>query len=91
MFVVTVIYEIKPQNREGFREAILKNAASSLRHEPGCRQFDVSFSEDGLKCFLYEKYADSESFAAHRASPHFNEYAAAIKDWFVDKTIQTYH
>ncbi len=91
MFIVTVIYEIKPQNRDGFRDAILKNAASSFHDEPGCHQFDVSFSEDGLKCFLYEKYTDSESFGAHRATPHFNEFANATKDWFANKTLETFH
>ena len=90
MFTVTVLYELKPAHVEAFKSAILKNATSSLRDEPGCHQFDVSFSDDGLRCFLYEVYNDSEAFAAHRGSPHFNEYDRTIKDWFVNKRVETF-
>jgi len=90
MFIVTVNYAIKPESRELFRAAILKNAAASLREEPGCRQFDVSFSEDGLKCFLYEKYDDEAAFAAHRATPHFSAFAAATQEATEGKSLATF-
>jgi (4S)-4-hydroxy-5-phosphonooxypentane-2,3-dione isomerase len=90
MFTVAVLYELKPAHAETFKTAVLKNAASSLRDEPGCQQFDVSFSDDGLGCFLYEVYTDREAFAAHRTSPHFNEYDGAVKDCFVSKRIETF-
>jgi (4S)-4-hydroxy-5-phosphonooxypentane-2,3-dione isomerase len=90
MFVVTVNYEIKSEHRAGFRAAILKNARMSLRDEPGCHQFDVCFSEDEARCFLYEVYDDSQAFAAHRATPHFNEYDQTVKDWVAGKTVETW-
>src|SRR5262245_23200832 len=79
ILIVTVLYELKPAHAESFKLAILKNSASSLRDEPGCHQFDVSLSDDGLRCFLYEVYDDNDAFAAHRASPHFEQYDRTVK------------
>jgi quinol monooxygenase YgiN len=50
----------------------------------------VSFSEDGARCFLYEVYADSDAFAVHRTTPHFQEYFAKIGDWVVSKRVETF-
>lgn len=90
MFVVAVSYEIKPEYRESFKAAILKNAAASLRDEPGCHQFDVSVSDEGVKWFFYEVYDDSAAFAAHRASSHFKEYDQTVRDWVISKKVETY-
>lgn len=90
MFVVTVNYQINPDHVEEFRAAILKNAAASRRDEPGCGQFDVCFSDDGQKCFLYEVYRNSDAFANHRSSAHFKEYDSTVKDWVVSKRVETF-
>ena len=90
MFVVAVRYEINKEYAELFRAAILKNAAASQRDEPGCRQFDVSFADDGATCFLYEVYIDSDAFTKHRATQHFVAYNETVKDWFVSKRIELY-
>ena len=90
MFVVAVKYDIKKEHCEAFRAAILTNAAASQRDEPGCRQFDVCFADDGATCFLYEVYVDSEAFTSHRATPHFLAYNETIKDWVVSKRIELY-
>jgi (4S)-4-hydroxy-5-phosphonooxypentane-2,3-dione isomerase len=90
MFVVTVTYEIKPEHCQDFRTAILKNSAASLSDEPGCDQFDVSFSDDGRRCFLYEVYTDGAAFEAHRGMPHFKEYDVAVRDWVLSKKVETY-
>ena len=90
MFVVAVLYQIKAEAKETFRAAILKNAAASLRDEPGCHRFDVAFSPDGLTCFLYELYTDEAAFGAHRATPHFAEFSAAAPALTTDKRIETF-
>ncbi|MCX6617153.1 MAG: putative quinol monooxygenase [Acidobacteria bacterium] len=73
MHVVAVLFEIRPEGRQAFRAAMLKNAAAS-RRERGCRRFDVCYSEDGLNCFLYEQYVDRAAFDEHLNSPHFAEF-----------------
>ncbi|MGH9338339.1 MAG: putative quinol monooxygenase [Acidobacteriota bacterium] len=89
MLVVTVLIEIDPGHFEAFREAVLKNAAGSL-YEPGCFQFDVSFSEDRKHCFLYEVYSDQAAFGDHQATPHFKEFASVSKPMVASKRLQTF-
>lgn len=89
MFVVTVQFEIVAEQAPAFRQAILKNAAQSLR-EPGCRRFDVCFSEDGQRCFLYELYTDRAAFDAHLATPHFLEFNRVSKGLVSQKKLDTY-
>jgi autoinducer 2-degrading protein len=49
---------IVPAEYEKFKNAILENAAASVK-EPGCRQFDVLFEDsDPHHVFLYEVYDD---------------------------------
>lgn len=38
-FVVTVSFSIKAEHRADFHKAMSKNAANSLKLEPGCRLF----------------------------------------------------
>jgi (4S)-4-hydroxy-5-phosphonooxypentane-2,3-dione isomerase len=90
MFVVAVLYEIKAESVAAFRAAILKNAAASLGDEQGCHRFDVSFAPDGLRCFLYELYADEAAFAAHRETAHFAEFNRAAQPMTVNKRIETF-
>ena len=41
MYVITVEFEIDPDRLEAFLPLMTDNAASLVRDEPGCRQFDV--------------------------------------------------
>jgi quinol monooxygenase YgiN len=90
MFVVTVRFELADGAFDAFRAAILKNAAGSVDGEPGCHRFDVSFSDDRRRCFLYELYADAEAFAAHQRTPHFLEFARASEPLVRAKVLETY-
>lgn len=78
MLAITVIFEIDASDYETFRPAIVKNAEAS-RHEPGCRQFDVCFSADRTKCFLYELYDDGAAFDYHLTTSHFHTFDAVAK------------
>ncbi len=89
MLVVTVRFEIGAGKLEAFRPAILKNAAASLG-EPGCRRFDVAFSEDGRRCFLYELYVDQAAFDFHHETPHFKEFSQVSAPLCTDKKVETF-
>jgi quinol monooxygenase YgiN len=55
--------------------ALLAPHIAATRAEPGCRCFLVNRSaDDGDRFVLYEQYADEAAFAAHRESPHFQQY-----------------
>ncbi len=89
MYAVAVLFEIVDGHAPDFRDAILRNAAAS-RSEPGCRQFDVCFSEDGLACFLYELYNDRAAFDAHLATAHFLEFRQTTEPWTLNFRLETY-
>jgi (4S)-4-hydroxy-5-phosphonooxypentane-2,3-dione isomerase len=89
MYVVIVFFDLSANAFEAFRAAIVRNAARS-RDEPGCRQFDVCFSEDRSRCFLYERYDDPAAFAAHRTTAHFQEFDRISKPLYSRKTVETF-
>jgi quinol monooxygenase YgiN len=76
MICVAVTYVFKPGLEE---EAIplFRKLTAATRAEPGCRTYQVHRSKsDPRRFFLYELYDDQAAVDAHRASPHFAEYAA---------------
>lgn len=78
--VVLVEFRLRPGAADAFWPIVMANARASVRDEPGCRRFDVMTPEnraDPDTIWLYEIYDDEAAFAAHLASPHFKEFAAA--------------
>ncbi|GFE51584.1 antibiotic biosynthesis monooxygenase [Roseobacter cerasinus] len=91
MFAVVVTLKIKPDHLERFMPLMQQNAATSLRDEPGCHQFDIA--TDNARpgdIFLYELYSDAAAFDAHLASDHFKAFDAATADSLLDKSVRTY-
>jgi (4S)-4-hydroxy-5-phosphonooxypentane-2,3-dione isomerase len=93
MYIVTVLFKIKPQNYSEFLVAMTSNAHTSLATELGCHQFDVceGGSTDHPEVFLYEVYASKEDFEAHLAAPHFIQFNALTMPWVASKTVAFYH
>ena len=90
MYVVTVLFEPKPEHAAAFRAAMLANAKVSRETEPGCRQFDVCVEADTGRTFLYEIYDDHAAFEAHLAAAHFRAFDDAIRDWIARKDVKIY-
>lgn len=90
MYVVTVLFEPKPEHAAAFRAAMLANAEVSRETEPGCRQFDVCVDADTGRTFLYELYDDRAAFEAHLAAAHFKAFDDAIRDWIARKDVRIY-
>jgi quinol monooxygenase YgiN len=62
------------------REAEVANLFSKLtqesRNEPGCQMYLVHrHRTDPRRFFIYEQYKDDAALEAHRAAPHFLQYA----------------
>lgn len=90
MYVVTVLFEPKPEHAAAFHAAMLANAKVSRETEPGCRQFDVCVEADTGRTFLYELYDDRAAFEAHLAAAHFKAFDDAIRDWIARKDVKIY-
>ena len=91
MFVVTVVFEIAPEQVGAFRDAVDAQAHASLT-ETGCHRFDVCEDADRPgRFFLYEVYDDAEAFDSHLVTPHFAHFDATVRDWVLEKTVETWH
>jgi autoinducer 2-degrading protein len=84
MAVRLVHIHVKPERVDDFLAVTRRNHEGSVR-EPGNIRFDVLRSTDEPTRFvLYEWYATDEAAAAHRDTAHYQEWAAAVADWFVE-------
>jgi quinol monooxygenase YgiN len=74
MICVAVTYVVLP-NREDEAVELFRKLTEATRREPGCRQYQVHRdAADSRRFFLYEQYDDEKALAAHRTSPHFEQY-----------------
>ncbi|MEU2726277.1 putative quinol monooxygenase [Streptomyces griseoviridis] len=72
-FAVIAHYRCAPDDEGAVRAALL-TAREGTRAEPANLAYEVHAVADEPGGFLlYERYADREGFAAHKASPHFEE------------------
>lgn len=91
MYVVTVVFQVKPEAVEDFRAAILRHAKNSLEKEEGCRRFDVCVDDSRPNTiFLYEVYKDEAAFDLHRASDHLKNFGEISAPMVASREIQTW-
>jgi autoinducer 2-degrading protein len=81
MLVNVVTVFVKPEHVAEFIAATRKNHEGS-RAEPGNHRFDVlQSSEDPARFLLYEVFADKAAVEAHRLTPHYQAWRAAVEPW----------
>ena len=91
MFAVLVTFAIKPGRMPDFLPLMRDNAQTSVREEPGCRQFDVLTTATATdEVVLYELYDDRAAFDVHLASDHFRAFDAATADMIADKDVRLF-
>ncbi|RLJ58853.1 quinol monooxygenase YgiN [Litoreibacter meonggei] len=92
MFALAVTFEIDPAQLDAFKVAMLENANTSLKDEPGCRQFDVCMdTARPTEVFLYEVYDDEAAFKAHTASAHYAAFQSAIDGMVTGKDVRFFN
>ncbi len=75
MICVAVTYVVKAGHEQQAME-LFRLLTAPTRKEPGCRMYLAHRStSDPRRFFLYEQYDDQAALDAHRASPHFAQYA----------------
>ena len=91
MFAVVVEFTLKHGSWDDFMPLMYENAATSLREEPGCHQFDVATNpEKPQEVFLYELYTDALAFETHKNMPHFMSFDALSAGYVADKKVMTF-
>lgn len=92
-YVITVEFEIAPQDLSAFLVLVEANAAQTVKMEAGCLRFDVCVPEGGNSSivFLYEVYVDRSHFLAHLQTHHFLEFEARTRNMVRRKDVVGYH
>ncbi|AXC13213.1 Antibiotic biosynthesis monooxygenase [Acidisarcina polymorpha] len=90
MVTFTVRMRFSHDDRDKVAE-ILRNLAHASRQEPGCVAY-VPHQVDGdaETILIYEQYRDQAAVDAHRATPHFQQYAVGgLYQLMKDRAIET--
>ena len=75
MVVLAVTWMAK-NGRESDVAAMFSKLTEASRNEPGCLMFQVHrHKTEPRRFFIYEQYKDDAALEAHRATPHFLQYA----------------
>ena len=81
MHTTIVHVHVKPEHISDFIEASRRNHEASVQ-EPGNRRFDVLQSTEQPGWFvLYEAYASAGEAAAHKQTPHYQQWRDDVADW----------
>jgi quinol monooxygenase YgiN len=75
MVVLAVTWMAKT-GRESEVAAVFEKLTVESRKEPGCDVYQVhKHKTEPRRFFIYERYKDDAALEAHRATPHFLQYA----------------
>ncbi|MBR6040063.1 MAG: antibiotic biosynthesis monooxygenase [Clostridia bacterium] len=88
MIVLNVTYKCRPELREEFLEAILREGIDEAsRKEPGNLKYDYYIPFDGGDdLLLVEKWRDEAALKAHAETPHYAK-LKELKPQYVTETI----
>jgi quinol monooxygenase YgiN len=88
VYINAVDLVIVPSEMPKFIEAIKENGANAVK-EPGCREFNITvLASSPNHVFLYEVYDNEAALEAHRQTPHFKKYQAAITGMIADRSVR---
>jgi quinol monooxygenase YgiN len=74
MIVLVARYYGKPGQGDAIEAALRQMAPLVAAHEPGCKLYQASRSQESPDNFLlYEHYSDEAAFLGHRETPHFQQ------------------
>jgi len=90
MISFTVRLRFNPEDHDEI-ERILRELTRLSRREPGCVSYIPHFVDgDSNTVLIYEQYLDEAAAEAHRATPHFAEYAiGGLYQKMLDRSVET--
>ena len=90
MHIMHVHIRIKPEHIDAFKAATIENATNSIK-EPGVARFDfLQQADDPTRFILTEVYHAPADVDSHRASAHYNAWAAKVADMFAEPRTRTF-
>ena len=86
MVVLAVTWMAKT-GRESEVAALFEKLTAESRKEPGCVTYQVhKHKTEARRYFIYEQYKDDAALEAHRATPHFLQFAKKELPKVADRT-----
>lgn len=87
MFIVTVIFNVKPEKVEEFLTALAEAAIQTRREQCNVR-YEISVDEENSeRIILSEAYVDRTAFEIHRSSPYLAQLSQKLPGLLVEKPI----
>ncbi len=85
--IVLAVTWVARTGREAEVAALLSKLTEESRKEPGCVMYQVHrHRTEPRRFFIYEQYKDDAAIEAHRAAPHFLQYARKDLPKMADRT-----
>jgi len=85
--IVLAVTWVARTGREAEVAALLSKLTEESRKEPGCVMYQVHrHRTEQRRFFIYEQYKDDAAIEAHRAAPHFMQYARKDLPKMADRT-----
>jgi len=85
--IVLAVTWVARTGREAEVAALLSKLTEESRKEPGCVMYQVHrHRTEPRRFFIYEQYKDDAAIEAHRAAPHFMQYARKDLPKMADRT-----
>ncbi len=79
-FVVIAEFSVTAAHAAEFLAVCAADGHGSVTTEPGCQQFDVLTDPAAPETvILFEVYDDAAAFEAHKRTPHYATFAAAVQ------------
>jgi quinol monooxygenase YgiN len=90
MISFTVRMRFSPEDHDDI-ERILRELTRFSRHEPGCVSYIPHFIDgDANTVLIYEQYRDEAAVEAHRATPHFAQFAiGGLYQKMLERSVET--
>lgn len=85
----TVRMRFRPEDREEIA-GYLRSLTSASRQEPGCVSYvPHTIEAEPDTVLIYEQYRDESAVEAHRATPHFQQWAiGGLYQRMLDRTVE---
>lgn len=84
MRVTCVHVQVKPENIQEFRDAILENRKGTIQ-EPGNIRFDVlQQADDPGRFMLYEVFESDEAVKLHKETAHYLKWRDVVQDYMAE-------
>ncbi len=85
--IVLAVTWVARTGREAEVAALLSKLTEESRKEPGCVMYQVHrHRTEPRRFFIYEQYKDDAAIEAHRAAPHFMQFARKDLPKMADRT-----